>query len=50
MPPVPKRRHSSGRKGKRRSALKIKNMPATTRCPYCGALKPSHQTCPVCGR
>ncbi len=49
MPPVPKRKHSTHRKGKRRAALQLKT-PPTTRCPHCKSLKTTHQACPTCGR
>jgi large subunit ribosomal protein L32 len=47
--PVPKKRHSRSRQGKRRAEnfrAKLKNI---SKCPACGALLPSHQACPACG-
>ncbi|NOY15063.1 MAG: 50S ribosomal protein L32 [bacterium] len=49
MPPVPKRKHSTSRKGKRRAALKI-SLPPTARCSHCKSPKHTHQACPTCGR
>ncbi len=48
MPPLPKRKLSKARKGRRRSqdALSPLNL---VPCPQCGALRPAHQVCPECG-
>jgi large subunit ribosomal protein L32 len=46
--PLPKRRHSISRQGKRRANWKIK-MPVLIQCPDCRALRLSHQACPACG-
>ena len=48
MTALPKRRHSTQRKGKRRAAIKIKPLPLYA-CPNCGQSKQSHQVCPNCG-
>lgn len=48
MPPLPKRKLSKARKGRRRAndALQALNLVA---CPQCGQMRPSHQVCPNCG-
>lgn len=48
MPPVPKKKTSKGRQGKRRSHLRTKAV-ALTECPHCHTKRPSHQVCPNCG-
>lgn len=48
MPPLPKRRISRARQGKRRQAIRLKNT-AYESCPQCGALKRPHTVCPNCG-
>jgi len=48
MGALPKRRISSGRKGRRRSAIKLK-LPTLTPCPNCGQPKRPHVACPNCG-
>jgi len=45
---VPKRKHSTGRKGKRRAAIKLK-LPQLVTCPSCGQKRRPHQVCPNCG-
>lgn len=49
MAPLPKRRHSTRRQGKReKTALKAKlTIPGI--CPKCNAKKLSHRACPKCG-
>lgn len=47
MTPLPKRKTSTRRKGKRRAAIKIK-LPNLIKCPHCGALKLPHSACPKC--
>lgn len=47
MPPVPKRKISSRRQGKRRAAKRIK-IPNLVPCPSCGQLKKPHFVCPNC--
>ncbi|OGC33859.1 50S ribosomal protein L32 [candidate division WOR-1 bacterium RIFOXYB2_FULL_48_7] len=47
--PVPKKRHSNIRQGKRRFGnyrLKGINL---SKCPQCGAANPPHQACATCG-
>ena len=45
---LPKRRHSSTRRDKRRTHWKMKN-PAVSRCPHCNHTKLPHRVCPNCG-
>jgi len=47
MPPVPKRKISSQRQGKRRKNQKI-SLPNLVPCPNCNQLKKPHQVCPNC--
>ncbi|MEX2029974.1 MAG: 50S ribosomal protein L32 [Anaerolineales bacterium] len=48
MPPLPKRKHSKGKKGRRRShdALAPRALVA---CPNCGEKRLPHHVCPNCG-
>jgi len=48
MTPLPKRRHSTRRGGKRQAAIKLV---ATTinKCPQCGSMKRPYTICPKCG-
>jgi large subunit ribosomal protein L32 len=48
MPPLPKRRVSSGRRDRRRAhdALKTRNM---LTCPNCGESRLPHRVCANCG-
>lgn len=46
--PLPKRRHSSSRQGKRRGEQKIK-VPSISVCPNCKSTKLPHRVCGVCG-
>lgn len=48
MTPLPKRRHSSGRQGKRRSAIKTVTL-NLVECENCKTLKLTHKVCPNCG-
>lgn len=48
MAPLPKRKHSKQRKGKRLLARK-KQLEATVICKNCGAPKLSHRVCKKCG-
>lgn len=45
---LPKRRHSSTRRDKRRGQWKLEPPPAT-RCSHCGAVKRPHHVCMECG-
>ncbi|RPJ42569.1 MAG: 50S ribosomal protein L32 [Chloroflexi bacterium] len=48
MTPQPKRKHSSGRRDRRRAhdALVAMNLVA---CPNCGEVRQPHTVCPSCG-
>ncbi|PIU28609.1 50S ribosomal protein L32 [Candidatus Woesebacteria bacterium CG07_land_8_20_14_0_80_44_9] len=50
MTPLPKKKHTRSRSGKRRNAatnkLKLANL---TRCSNCKKLRMSHVACPSCG-
>ncbi len=46
---VPKRKHSSARRDKRRSNVWKLSAPALAKCPKCGDYKLSHRVCPACG-
>ncbi|MFZ5366316.1 MAG: 50S ribosomal protein L32 [Patescibacteria group bacterium] len=48
MTPLPKRKHSTRRQGKRRAAISYL-LPNLVTCPNCRQLKPAHQVCPKCG-
>jgi large subunit ribosomal protein L32 len=45
---VPKRRHTSARRDKRRANWKV-SAPAMTECPQCSEMKLSHRVCKKCG-
>ena len=49
MTPLPKRKHSSRREGKRKAA-KQKAMPELVKCKNCGQPKMPHQLCKNCGK
>ena len=44
----PKRKHSSSRRGKRRTHQKISS-PLLVECKQCRRPKPAHMVCPFCG-
>ncbi|MBU1006166.1 MAG: 50S ribosomal protein L32 [Candidatus Omnitrophica bacterium] len=46
--PLPKRRHSNSRQGKRRGSQKI-HVPNVSVCPNCKAPKLPHRVCLACG-
>jgi large subunit ribosomal protein L32 len=48
MTPLPKRKHSKGRRDRRRAhdALQARNMVA---CPNCGQMRLPHRVCANCG-
>ncbi len=48
MTPLPKRRHSTRRQGKRTASLRV-GVAQATKCTNCGKLKKSHVVCPACG-
>jgi large subunit ribosomal protein L32 len=45
---LPKRRHSSARRDKRKSQWKM-TAPASSKCANCGAVKRPHYVCSHCG-
>ncbi|HTY12608.1 MAG TPA: 50S ribosomal protein L32 [Candidatus Omnitrophota bacterium] len=47
--PVPKKRHSRSRQGKRRSENFRAHLTGVSKCPACGAPTLPHQACPACG-
>ncbi|HEX9116446.1 MAG TPA: 50S ribosomal protein L32 [Anaerolineae bacterium] len=49
MPPLPKRKLSKARKGRRRSHDGLQAL-QLVKCPNCGAMRRSHQVCPKCGQ
>lgn len=48
MPPLPKKKTSKSRRGRRRSQLSV-SIPGLILCPQCRSPRPSHQACQVCG-
>ncbi|MDO8551138.1 MAG: 50S ribosomal protein L32 [bacterium] len=48
MTPLPKRKHSTMRKGKRRASISL-SLPNLMSCPNCSKPKLSHVVCPHCG-
>lgn len=48
MAPLPKRRHSTRRGGKRVAATKL-SIKQLKKCPSCGKLISSHMVCSFCG-
>lgn len=46
--PNPKRRHSKGRRDRRRAHDAL-SQPATSNCPNCGEVKLPHRACKQCG-
>jgi large subunit ribosomal protein L32 len=48
MPPLPKKKTSKSRQGRRRGHLSL-GTPNLVVCPQCRSPRPSHQVCPVCG-
>ncbi len=48
MTPLPKRRWSTRRQGKKRATLKASGI-TPGKCPNCGELKQNHAVCPKCG-
>lgn len=49
MTPLPKKRHSTRRQGKRRINIRL-SLPILTRCQNCHELIKPHITCPNCGQ
>lgn len=48
MAPLPKRRHSTRRGGKRQAAIKL-DLLGLVKCPNCGSLRLPHRVCKNCG-
>ncbi|RJR30405.1 50S ribosomal protein L32 [Candidatus Microgenomates bacterium] len=48
MAPVPKKKHSKSRTGRRRGNISI-SKPSLTVCSSCKSKKLPHKTCPSCG-
>lgn len=48
MAPLPKKRHSTQRKGKRRASIKLKKT-GLIKCPNCGEPVKPHMVCKNCG-
>jgi len=48
MPPLPKKKTSKSRQGRRRSQIAM-SRPNLVVCPQCRSPKRSHQACHVCG-
>lgn len=46
--PLPKRRHSNARTGKRRAHDALR-APGLSECPQCHEMKRPHRACPNCG-
>lgn len=50
MAPLPKRRHSTRRGGKRQAAWKRAfGLPGLIACPQCAAMRLQHRACRACG-
>lgn len=49
MAPLPKRKHSTRRTGKRKAA-KTKTLPQLIKCINCGKMKIPHRICKYCGK
>ncbi len=49
MAPLPKRRHSTRRGGKREMDNLRKKTAKVNHCPKCKSVKESHRICPKCG-
>ncbi len=48
MPPLPKKKHSRGRKGKRAAHHALKRLSVSS-CPQCPSAVRPHRACPQCG-
>ena len=48
MPPHPKRKHSKGRRDRRRAHDALTPRPLVA-CRNCGEMRPPHTVCPNCG-
>ena len=49
MAPLPKRKHSTGRKG-RRMASRVRSLKNTVKCRHCQQQKRPHFLCQNCGK
>jgi large subunit ribosomal protein L32 len=49
MTPLPKKKHSKSRTGKRRSHDALRTT-ALVECPSCHAMRQPHRVCPSCGK
>ncbi|MFZ5932497.1 MAG: 50S ribosomal protein L32 [Patescibacteria group bacterium] len=49
MPPLPKKKHTRARSGKRRAKAMAVSLGALTKCAHCGKLRQPHRACPYCG-
>ncbi|MBI5465657.1 50S ribosomal protein L32 [Candidatus Gottesmanbacteria bacterium] len=49
MAPLPKRRHSTARSGKREKTRVLERV-LLVKCPNCGQVKIPHAVCPGCGQ
>lgn len=48
MTPLPKRRHSTRRGGKRKAAISL-TLLGLAACPHCRSMRVPHRVCPKCG-
>jgi large subunit ribosomal protein L32 len=48
MPPLPKKKHSRGRTGKKRAHQALKAV-SVSECSNCHKVKLPHRVCPTCG-
>ncbi|HQL39150.1 MAG TPA: 50S ribosomal protein L32, partial [Anaerolineaceae bacterium] len=48
MVPQPKRKHSKGRRDRRRAQDNLQTV-SIVQCSHCGEMRPSHTVCPNCG-
>src|SRR3989344_446517 len=48
MAPLPKRRHSTRRGGKRKASIHLL-LPKSITCPNCGSIRLPHRACKTCG-
>lgn len=48
MTPLPKRRHSTRRGGKRKASITL-SLRGLSKCPNCGSLRIPHRVCDNCG-
>ncbi|MFI5241174.1 MAG: 50S ribosomal protein L32 [Microgenomates group bacterium] len=49
MAPLPKRKHTRARSGKRRGGQPKLSLPNLSKCVSCGKLREPHRACPYCG-